>query len=360
MFSDIDILDKELNNDQFKTECVVECICMDIENAMETGYTTEAEGSGFFSTIVEKIKKIISTITNGIKNAILKLADHIRKKQLEDKYKELSERAKYIEKEYGQVLKQSAEWKEYISDKSIEYYDLSTALKSHKTVGDRVVAAFKNLANKSKGGKKITADEIRDIRDKVLDEDLKSNKNCKEEVKISTMSAVVTAVSAAGVIGGLTAIITKAITGSTGGGLVTGAFVVTLGSIVTGAVEGLKAITRKEIAPITKAYTTADAEMKEQMTLLSQGMSTISSAIAQSETQSYREAIKSLSSSLREVEQILNTAERIGKSALEHRNTGDRLVNDRKNAERDREVDRLKSEVADLKYQQQAQARKTD
>lgn len=352
MFSDIDILGKELDNDQFKTECVVECICMDIENTMETGYTTEAEGSGFFSTIVEKIKKIVSTITTSIQNAILKLADHIRKKKLEAKYKELYERAKYIEKEYGQALKQNAEWKEYISDKSIEYYDFSESLKSHKTVGDRVVAAFKNLANKSKGGKKITADEIRDIRDKIIDENLKPEDGFKEEFKLTSMSAVVTGVSATGVIGGLTAAITKAITGSTGSGLVAGALVVTLGSIVTAAAEGAKIIVRKEVKPITKAYATADAEMKEQLTLLSQGMSTISSAIAQSETQSYREAIKSLSSALREVEQILNTAERIGKSAIEHRNTGDRLANDRENNKRDEEVARLKSEVASLKYQQ--------
>nr|DAO30608.1 MAG TPA: Inosine-5'-monophosphate dehydrogenase [Caudoviricetes sp.] len=360
MFSDIDILGKELDNDQFRTECVVECITMDIDRLVDSEYTTEAEGSSFFSTIVEKIKKIISTITNGIKNAILKLADHIRKKQLENKYKELSERAKYIEKEYGQALKQSAEWNEYISDKAIEYYDLSTALKSYKTVGDRAVAAFKNLANKSKDGKKITADEVRDIRDKVHDENLKSKDGYKEEVKISSMSAVITAVSTAGVIGGLAAAITGAITGSAGGGLMTGAFVATLGALVTGAVEGAKAITRKEIKPITKAYTTADAEMKESLSLLSQGMSMISSTLAQSETQSYREAITSLSSSLREVEQILNTAERIGKSAIEHRNTGDRLVNDRKNAEQDREMERLKGEVADLRHQQQAQKQKTN
>ncbi len=353
MFSAIDILDKELDNDQFKTECVVECICMDIENAMETGYTTEAEGSGFFASIVEKIKKIVSTIINSIKNAILKLADHIRKEKLEAKYKELSERAKYIEKTYGQVLKQNDEWKEYISDKSIWWFDFSTSLKSHKTIGDRAIAAFKNLANKRKGGKKITAGEIRDIRDKVFDEGIKCKKSCKEEVRISSLSTLVSIVSHAGAIGGLAAVITKAVSGgNAGAAFVAGTVVSAFGDITIALAEGAKGVTRVEVEPITKAYGAADSEMKEQLALLSQGMSTISSTIAQSETQSYREAIKSLSSALREVEQMLNTAERIGKSALEHRNLGDRLANEREDAKRDKEVESLKNEISTLKSQQ--------
>ena len=56
MFSEFDILEKEMANDDYKFSCIIECACMEAEviDMDDSAVVTEAEGDDVASKIKEK------------------------------------------------------------------------------------------------------------------------------------------------------------------------------------------------------------------------------------------------------------------------------------------------------------------
>ena len=60
MFSEFDILEKEMANDDYKFSCMIECACMeaDMIDMDDSAVVTEAEGDDVASKIKEKFAAV--------------------------------------------------------------------------------------------------------------------------------------------------------------------------------------------------------------------------------------------------------------------------------------------------------------
>ena len=377
MFSDIDILNKELDNDMFRAECVVECITMDIDRLVDSEYITEAEGSGVMAAIGEKIKKVVASIIDAIKKFFEKIADFVQKKKLKAKYEELQKRAEYIQSQYGQVLEHSSEWQAYISDQELKYFDMHASLKDRKSIGDRAVAMCKNIASKISGGSKVSSSDITEIRNKVDEEQAKGMKSNLKEVAISKLSGITSALAHAGVVGGmfagLGAMANNKFSNSSienlyfrdtpldldkvgalfsklpKAGFIAGASISAIVDLFSAALRKQKAKDRAEISPVKDQYGAALEYSAQEYSVISTAISSLGTALVKADSESYRQGIATLSEALTKVEHMLNRAEAIGKAADRNVNAADHRASEYKQNQTDKKIEAVHKDVKDIK-----------
>ena len=169
MFDEFDILQKEISNDFFKLECVVECSF--IQNKIESfeDYTTEAEGSSIkdkFNALAEKVKEIFSKIIERVAAASGKIRGMIVNKFQEDKINSLTKKLVAIKN----ACSKNKEFEKEVTEelKKYEWYDTKELCKDirpyYTTIGDKIQAVVKTLFNKLRGGKRVTSQDIAELK----------------------------------------------------------------------------------------------------------------------------------------------------------------------------------------------------
>lgn len=305
MFSEFDILEKELENDDYKLHCVIECTEMEIHIISSSeDVVTEAEGSdvsGKIAAIKEKIKKIIDAIKEKLSEAMKKISNFFTTQKIKDEYEALLKKAKAMQSDAGSVLEHNEKWKEYLDKKAIKMYDFAEQTKHIRTLGDAVVAGAKNIAAKIKGGKTVKVSEITEIRSKA--NDFFSDKEPGDR-KIKNLSDIISLLGTAGIVGG----VVKALTGDTNAALISGAVIGTCSQIAIGIVDIINGNRSPKYRDAGDTYVAAAATANSANEANASAIASLGEVVANAETMSYRKAIKYLKQNLDTIDSILEYA----------------------------------------------------
>lgn len=329
MFSEFDILEKEMANDDYKFSCMIECACMeaDMIDMDDSAVVTEAEGDDVaskikekFAAVKEKIKEIIEALKKKVSEGMKKISNFFTSKKLKAEYEELLARAKKIQSEAGATLEHNTEWQKYLEGKSIEMYDLEKRTKGIRTVGDAIIAGVKNISAKVKGGKKITVEEVTALRREAHSEFGKFG-STTEARHIRSLSEILSFLATGGVIGG----VMKLAGASTAEAAVSGAFIGFLSNAAIDIVEGIrnghdKSAKYKEAGA---QYGAAAEDAEVSNTSVATQVASLGDVIVEAETMSYREAVRYLQHNLKVVDEVLAKAQSIVEQAALHQNTAE-------------------------------------
>ena len=169
MFDEFDILQKEIDNNFYTLECVVECSFIQNTISSFEDYTTEAEGSSIkekFSALATKVGEIFRKIIESIKSAFSKIQGTIMSKFQEEKINSLTKKLTAIKNACAKDKDFEKEVNEEL--KKYEWYDTKELCKDirpyYTTIGDKIQAKFKTLCNKIKGGNEVTAQDIAEMK----------------------------------------------------------------------------------------------------------------------------------------------------------------------------------------------------
>ena len=323
MYDELDIFDKECSNDQFRFECMIECMCMDAE--MMSDYTTESEGIG--TKIMNKVKEIFEKISNAVKAAITKISNFFTSKKLKAKYEQLLAEAKEAEKQLKVARDYNSEEVTKILDRcTIESYNLAQQMNDVKRISDYVIAGAKNLAAKIKGGEKVTSDDIAKIRQEAKDKwdaTSKTDDNAKREyVKIKRVADIVSALSASGVCGVLVSAISKFAGLSVKDSICIGATAGALGGIIEGIthsmnhpfgkmLDEMRTDGKQKAMEANQHYKNASQLTETAVAAQTAALASLTTVVQEAEMMSYRKGVKYLSANLTAIGQALNEIQQL-------------------------------------------------
>lgn len=325
MYDELDIFEKECSNDQFRFECMIECMIMDA--SMTDGYTTEAEGIA--AKIMNKVKSIFEKISNAVKSMLDKISNFFTTKKLKAKYEELLEEAKRVEAELKKTHADNEKVAKVLEKYKFESYDLAKEMGEVKRISDYVIAGAKSVASKIKGGEKVTSDDILKIRqdahDKWQHTGYVANDEKREYKKAKRVADIVSFLSSGGIVGSLVAAITKLKGGSVKDTICIGG----AAAAITGIVEGIAHLSpqspvasgihkmrgdrhdaaRNSALSANRHYETAsqynDAVVMAQATAIA----SLTTVIQEAETMSYRQGVKCLTKTMNEIHRALANVE---------------------------------------------------
>lgn len=329
MFSEFDILEKEMTNDDYKFSCMIECACMeaDMIDMDDSAILTEAEGDDVafkikekFAAVKEKVKEIIEALKKKVAEGMKKISNFFTSKKIKAEYEALLDHAKRLQSESGALLEHNTEWQKYLEDKSIEMYDLEKRSKGIRTVGDAIIAGVKNISAKIKGGKKVTVDEVTALRREAHSEFGKFG-STTEARRIRSLSEILSFLATGGVIGG----VMKLAGASTAEAAVSGAFIGFLSTAAVDIIEGIqnghnKSAKYKEAGA---QYGAAAEDAEVSNTSVATQVASLGDVIVEAETMSYREAVRYLQHNISVVEDALKKADAIVEHANLHQNTAE-------------------------------------
>ena len=171
MFDEFDILRKEVSNDFFKLECVIETEAMRDQILSIEDVMTEAEDG---STISEKINalkakvtEIFQKIADKFKEAIQKIIDKIQSGNMEARAEKLKkDLVDLIEdcKKDPELAKKVNDELDAIEGVRIEDLDVTKVQKYVASRADKIAAWLKNSENKISKGKLVTPEEIAEAK----------------------------------------------------------------------------------------------------------------------------------------------------------------------------------------------------
>ena len=314
MFSEFDILEKEMTNDDYKFSCMIECACMEAEmvGMDDSAVVTEAEGDDVaskikekFAALKEKVKKIIDALKEKISEGMKKISNFFTTKKLKAEYEDLLKRAKEAEKTYGTVLAHNEKWQKYLEDKTIEMYDLEKTTTGIRRVSDFIIAGAKNIKAKITGGKKVTAEDVSELRrdaKKQLDE----IDDAPKIKRIANIHDVVNMLAVGGVVGGLM----KLAGAESATAIGAGAFVGTLATAATDIIEASANAVRSEaIKASASNFDVASGFARTTNESIGLAVASLGDIIVEAEMLSYRKAIKYLKHNLSVIDEIIKQAE---------------------------------------------------
>lgn len=311
MYDALDIFEKECSNDQFRFECMIECMCMDAE--MSDGYTTESEG--VFEKVKNKVKGIVDKIINALKSIITKISNFFTSKKMKAKYEALLAKAKDLEKRAKAAHADSDEIADAMESLMIYEYDLAEEKKTHIRLSDRIIAALKNVSGKVKDGQKVTAEDIRDIRQSAMDtwakEGWKESDEGKAAQKVYKLDRLVQRMST-GATYSLVCIIGAALQGghyATGilGSFINGMFITAIENHYTKK----HAKDRAEHLDRSNVAAAAMQEANSNAAAIATQAAALTSVVENAEAMSYRRGIQYLSKNLASIEAALNRVESV-------------------------------------------------
>ncbi len=312
MYDELDIFEKECSNDQFRFECMIECMCMDAEMSSD-GYMTEAEG--FLDKIKNKVKEITDKIITTFKTSMGKISAFFTSKKVEAKYKMLLDRAKDLEKRLKTAKVDASRLASAFDDCVVYDYNLAEEKKTHIRLSDRIIALAKNVSGKVKDGEKVTATDIRDIRQEALDlwarEGWNNSKESKAAKHIYKMDKLVQTLAT----GATHALIGALLSAGSGSQSTTTVLGMALNGLIITSVENH--FTKKHAKERSELLKNAQAASGDQapVQVIATQMAALTAVVENAETMSYKNAISYLNKNLSAIEKTLNKVEAAIKSA---------------------------------------------
>lgn len=314
MFSELDILNKELENDDYKLHCMIECSAMQLVMDDDIAMITEAEGEdGFLKQLSEKaaaakekIKQIIEAVKKRVKEAFVKLRNALSSKYTKEKYDSLMKRAKELESTVKDLQKQGIDLSDYLADDTVRYYKMAEAQKALTTVGDSIIASVKNIDAAIKGGKKVTADDISEIRSKIDDYDPNAY---VEEKKINMTSSILNVLGMT-LIGATGGALISALWNDSEGGAAIGAFLGSMGALAMTICDSISTANKTVYRRSAEASSEQSENMKSYSMSIGVQVTELSNLIATAEISTYRKAIEILSSEIPKIESAINKIEK--------------------------------------------------
>nr|DAO30610.1 MAG TPA: hypothetical protein [Caudoviricetes sp.] len=318
MYDELDIFEKECSNDQFRFECMIECMCMDSEMSLDE-YTTESQGAESIVTkIKNKVTEIIDKVRAAIKTVMIKISNFFTTKKLKAKYDDLLNGAKAIESSLEKREIDHDKLSELFDKRALLEYDMAKVQSSVKNVGDYITAAVKTIASKIKGGEKVTSDDIANVRREAYLKwresgfaDGDEKRNYKKVKHIRDIKSFLTGVGGYGIISFIVSKFDKT----------NPSWSVT--DTVCSAISGISyviianagdEISRRDIKPTLKEKRRAEDESKfnaNQSINYAVTLASLTSVIQEVEAMSYRQGIKCLTKNLNEIEGMIRDIERI-------------------------------------------------
>ena len=149
MFDEFDILNKELSNDFFKIECVIECSSMQNMISSFDDYTTESEGTSTiqnkFQALASRVKEIFQKIIENVKSAFNKIRETVSSKVREQKLNEIKNKLQAIktaaemDSDFAKELAEKLSGSEWYASKDLcydfqSYYTLQPLLNYQQDV----------------------------------------------------------------------------------------------------------------------------------------------------------------------------------------------------------------------------------
>lgn len=170
MFDEFDILNKELSNDFFKIECVIECSSMQNMISLFDDYTTESGGASEvqskFQALASRVKEIFQKIIENVKSAFNKIRETVSSKVREQKLNEIKNKLQAIktaaemDSDFAKELAEKLSGSEWYASKDL-CYDFQSY---YTTLGDKLQAKIRNLFASATGGKKVSAQDIAEAK----------------------------------------------------------------------------------------------------------------------------------------------------------------------------------------------------
>ena len=167
MFDELDIVRKEISNDFFKLECVIETESMRDQILAMDEVMTESEGgssiSEKISALKEKIAETFKKIIEKFKEAINKLLSKSREEDLKAKLESLKKEAEDLIEECKKDPALAKEVNDALDDLEgvrIEDLDPKVVIDYTVSAADKFTAWARNAKNKIAGGELISAEEI--------------------------------------------------------------------------------------------------------------------------------------------------------------------------------------------------------
>ena len=164
MFSEFDILKKEISNDYFMMECVIEAESLQDMISVNEIFT-EAEGgvTEKIQALIAKIKETAKKLVEQFKATLQKIftshkveAMKARAEELKEKYKALAEECKND----PELAKRVADAMDDLELAEIERIDPNAVQKYTASAADKCQAWIKNVSAKISNGETVSAEEI--------------------------------------------------------------------------------------------------------------------------------------------------------------------------------------------------------
>lgn len=171
MFDEFDIVRKEVSNDFFKLECVIETEAMrDQILSMEDVMTESEDGTSIsekISALKEKVVEIFKKIADKFTEAMNKLFGKERSEQLKAKAEKLKEEATVLIeqcKKDPELAKKVNDELEDLEGVRIEDLDPKKVQKFTASTADKFVAWLNNASKKITNGEIVTPEEIAEAK----------------------------------------------------------------------------------------------------------------------------------------------------------------------------------------------------
>ena len=322
MYDELDIFEKECSNDQFRFDCMVECMVMDAEMSLDE-YTTEG-ASDIFEKMTNAVKNFFEKFIKSVKAFFKKISDYFTSNKLKYKYERLLKEAKTMERLLSEMKVDSTKLVEELEKIQIENLDLAKEIRESKGLGDYIIAAVKNLESKANKGEKITADDVAKIRQEALNKadglDKKSDEHA-EYIKMRRFSDLIGALSVSGPIGIAMGVIDKCANGGDSfvSSCATGASAAALTAIIYKLIRICKSKYATVVRDIHKKEVDSIEARIEPVKILDEGMATqltsLSMIVQKAETMSYRRGVRYLTKSINEAKKTMDELMRLTGSA---------------------------------------------